>query len=62
MVIKLFSITQKKTAHSVYLVLLDAYKAFDRVSSEKLFNVLLKRNMCPRIGGLLLYIHVKWNN
>ena len=52
----------------MYLVLLDASKAFDRVSYDRLFNVLLERNMCPRIVRLLycMYTHqqyyVKWNN
>ena len=50
------------------VLLLDASKAFDKVSFEKLFEILLRRNVCPRIIKLLLYMyvnqkcHVKWAN
>ena len=53
---------------AVYLLLLDASKAFDKVSYEKLFELLLARNVCPKIVKLLYYMythqkcHVKWNN
>ena len=41
-------------AQSVYLVLLNASKAFDRVSYYDIhFNVLPERNVCPRIVRLL---------
>ena len=33
----------------VYLLLLDATKAFDKVSYKVLFDVLLDKNVCPRI-------------
>ena len=44
----------EKGDHSVCVLLLDASKAFDKVSFEKLFKVLLSRNVCPRIIKLLL--------
>ena len=37
----------------VYLLLLDATKAFDKVSFKLLFDVLLDKNVCPRIVNLL---------
>ena len=40
---------------AVYLLLLDASKAFDKVSYEKLFELLLARNVCPKIVKLLYY-------
>ena len=53
---------------AVYLLLLDAFKAFDKVSFEKLFELLVARNVCPKIVKLLYYMythqkcHVRWNN
>ena len=53
---------------AVYLLLLDVSKAFDKVSYEKLFELLLARNVCPKIVKLLYYMythrkcHVRWNN
>ena len=52
----------------VYVVLLDASKAFDMVDHCKLFEVLLSKNMCPMLLRLLYYMYfnqnlaVKWNN
>ena len=52
---------------SVYAVLLDCSKAFDVVKYDRLFNSLLKRNMCPLIIKLILNLYtnslycVKWN-
>ena len=43
---------------SVYLLMLDASKAFDRVSYYMLFKLLLKRNVCPRIIKLLFYMYI----
>ena len=49
----------------VCLLLLDTSKAFDKVSFEMLFELLLTINVCPRIIKLL-YVHqkcyVKWAN
>ena len=39
----------EKVPNSVGLLLLDASKAFDKVSFDMLFELLLKRNVCPRI-------------
>ena len=45
-------------AQSVYLVLLDASKAFDRNYYDRFLNMLHERYMCPRIVRLLLlYVH-----
>ncbi len=52
----------------VFTVLLDASKAFDRVNYIKLFEKLLKREMCPLVMRLLLQTYldqklcVKWND
>ena len=49
-------------------MLLDASKAFDKVSYEILFELLLARNVCPNIVKLMYYMyrpqecHVRWNN
>ena len=37
----------ERGGESVYLLLLDASKAFDKVSYEMLFKLLLDRNVCP---------------
>ena len=53
---------------SVYCVMLDASKAFDRVHYVKLFRLLLRRGLCPLVARFLavLYtnqkIRVKWGN
>ena len=60
----------EKGGRAVYLLLLDASKAFDKVSYENLFELLLARNVlvCPKIVKLLYYMyihqkcHVRWNN
>ena len=57
MVIETIQYYLERNAQSVYLVLLDASKAFDRVSYDRLFNVLLERNMCPHIVRLLYYMY-----
>ena len=53
---------------NVYMVSLDATKAFDRVQFTKLFNTLIERNICPLIIRLIMNIYltssasVKWNS
>ena len=53
---------------NVYMVSLDATKAFDRVQYSKLFNKLIDRDICPLIIRFLLNSYVisksivKWNN
>ena len=43
---------------AVYLLLLDASKAIDEVSYEKLFELLLARNVCPKIvKTIVLYVY-----
>ena len=50
----------------VYITLLDASKAFDRVNYSRLFGLLIKRNLCPLTTKLLLVMyttqkmHVRW--
>ena len=52
----------------MYMLSLDATKAFDKVQYTKLFNILIEREICPLIIRLLLAIYsvssaiVKWNN
>ena len=52
----------------VYVLLLDASKAFDKVAFNVLFNKLRDRSMCPRITKLLHHMYtnqscyVKWGN
>ena len=54
--------------NKVFTVLLDASKAFDRVNYIKLFEKLLKRDMCPLVMRILLQTYleqklcVKWND
>ena len=53
--------------NNVYALLLDASKAFDRISYVKLFHSLISRNVCPLICRLLLNMYtnqklrVRWN-
>ena len=53
---------------TVYTLLLDASKAFDRVNYCMLFNKLIDKGMCPLVIRLLLYIYtnqqlqVSWND
>ena len=68
MLIKTVQYYVEKGDKSVYVLLLDASKAFDKVSFDVLFNLLLARNVCPRIINLVYYMYanqssyVKWNN
>ena len=41
----------------LYLLLLDASKAFDKVSFYTLFNMLLDKKMCPRTLKCLYYMY-----
>ena len=58
----------EKGGKRIYLLLLDATKAFDKVSYKVLFDILLKKKVCPRIVNLLYYMysnqlcHVKWGD
>ena len=53
---------------SVYVLLLDASKAFDKVALNVLFNKLRDRSMCLRLTKLLHHMYtnqfcfVKWGN
>ena len=52
----------EKGGRAVYLLLLDASKAFDKISYEKLFELSLARNVCPKIVKLFYYmysLHIK---
>ena len=57
----------KNNKTDVYVIMLDASKAFDRVEYVKLFSLLLKRGLCPVICRLLIYMYtnqslcVKWD-
>jgi len=52
---------------SVFLVLLDASRAFNRVQHVKLFKLLIKRGLCSLIAPFLAYLYtnqslmVNWN-
>ena len=56
----------KNNKTNVYIMMLHASKAFDRVEYVKLFSLLLKRGLCPVICRLLIYMYtnqslcVKW--
>ena len=58
----------KNGGKPVYVLLLDASNAFDKVAFKVLFNELRDRSMCPRVTKLLhdMYTHqscyVKWGN
>ena len=53
---------------TVYVILIDASKAFDRLCHSKLFEVLETYNVCPLVRRLLYNIyfrsemHVQWNS
>ena len=61
------SVSHLFTRCILYLLLLDASKAFDRVKYVKLFNTLHDRKMCPIVLRLIMNmytnqeIQVKWN-
>ena len=53
---------------NVFMLSLDATKAYDRVQYTKLFNILINKNVCPLIIRFIMNIYkisaasVKWNN
>ena len=47
-----------KQGGTIYVTMLDASKAFDRVSYTTLFELLLKRGLCPLIARLLLFMYL----
>ena len=53
---------------NVYMLSLDATKAFDKVQYSKLFNSLISRDIWPLIIRLIMNIYlvstasIKWNN
>ena len=55
-------------AKPVYVLLLDASKAFDKVAINVLFNQLRDRSLCPKITKLLYYMYtnqecsVRWGS
>jgi len=57
-----------KNDGDLYVMLLDASQAFDRVNFIKLFNVLREKGMCPLLCRFLVYsytkqkIRVKWDD
>ena len=57
----------KNNKTDVYVMMLDASKAFDRVGYVKLLSLLLERGLCPVICRLLIYMYtnqslcVKWD-
>ena len=58
----------KSHGSNVYMLSLDATKAFDRVQYTKLFNSLIEREVCPLIIRIILNVYitstavVSWNN
>ncbi len=56
-----------RNGSSVFMVLLDASKAFDRVQYVKLFKLLIKRGLCSLTARFLAYLYtnqslrVNWN-
>ena len=55
-------------AKPVYVLLVDASKAFDKVAFNVLFNELCDRSLCPKIAKLLYYMYttkgcsVRWGS
>ena len=46
----------------VYVLFLDASKAFDRINYIKLFNKLIDKKMCPITFRLLLNMYINQKN
>ena len=53
---------------NAYVLFLDCSKAFDKVKHSKLFNLLIKKNICPLVIRIIMNMYacnnskVKWNN
>ena len=58
----------KSQGSNVYMLSLDATKAFDRVQYSKLFNRLIEKEVCPLMIRFILNVYitstavVSWNN
>ena len=52
---------QYYTENEMFILLLDASKAFDKVVFDMLFNELVRKNVCPKITKLLLYVYANQN-
>ena len=58
----------KNNNTDVYIMMLDASKAFDRVEYTKLFSLLVDRSLCPVVCRLLMFMYtnqrlcVKWGS
>ena len=63
-----YNMTGSDNPLTATVVIIQATKAFDKVSYKVLFDILLKKNVCPRIVNLLYYMysnqlcHVKWGD
>ena len=51
------NVTYSNNDSNVYMTLIDASKAFDRVQYVKLFKLLLSINVCPVVARLLCYVY-----
>ena len=51
----------KNGGNAVSFLFLDSTKVFDKVSYKVLFDVLLDKNVCPRIVNLLYYMYSMLN-
>ena len=51
----------EKGGTRIYLLLLDATKAFDKASYKVLFDILLKKNVCAKLVNLLYYHSIVFN-
>ena len=68
MVIETVQYYTENGARPVYVLHLDAFKAFEKVAFNVLFNELRDRAVCPSIIKLLYFVYtnqscsVKWDN
>ena len=49
----------KINKNDVYVMMLDASKAFDRVEYVRLFSLLIEKGLCPLVCSLLAYMYIK---